>query len=272
MPQIIQAGKLYKAVPPLYSIPKKGGGEEYFTRSYDFVKYVQKIYLTGNNVTHTDKKSFSGKDATLFFMKNEDYVYWLERLANTYAVEPMLLEMAIFNHIKGTKIAQIQKDLKKMYRFMDVSNKGGITIFKGTIKEANTLIMNDQMLRDCKPLIDIINKNGNEWYYLVNGKVSSLYEVMKGFEKTQPNHLQRYKGLGEMDYDQIAESTLLPDVTIPIKMDGSSKPKMVTGNRTLIRYTIEDVKEEIETIRKYESDYSQLFSMVGTVSRQDLID
>ena len=47
---------------------------------------------------------------------------------------------------------------------------------------------------------------------------------------------------------------------------------MVTGNRTLIRYTIEDVKEEIETIRKYESDYSQLFSMVGVVSRQDLVD
>ena len=44
MPQLIQAGKVYKAVPPLYSIPKKGG-EEYFTRNIDFVKYIQKLLV-----------------------------------------------------------------------------------------------------------------------------------------------------------------------------------------------------------------------------------
>lgn len=272
MPQIIQAGKLYKAVPPLYSIPKRGGGEEYFTRSYDFVKYIQKLYLSNNKVSKINNQNFGGKEATIFFMNNEDYVYWLERLANTYAVEPLLLEMALFNQIRGTKLTQIQKDLKKMYRFMDVKDVNGTRVFSGTIKESNTLFMNEQMIKDCQPMINIINKNGDNWYYIVNGKQSSLYEVMKGFEKTQPNHLQRYKGLGEMDYDQIAESTILPDITVPIKLDGSSKPKMVTGNRTLIRYTVEDVKEEVEVIRKYESDYSQLFSMVGKVTRQDLID
>jgi hypothetical protein len=46
----------------------------------------------------------------------------------------------------------------------------------------------------------------------------------------------------------------------------------VTGNRTLIRYTIEDVKEEISIIRNYESDFSQLFKFVGNISRQDLLD
>ena len=43
-------------------------------------------------------------------------------------------------------------------------------------------------------------------------------------------------------------------------------------NRTLIRYTLEDVKEEIGIIRSYESDFSQLFKYVGIVTRQDLLD
>ena len=131
--------------------------------------------------------------------------------------------------------------------------------------------MNEQMIKDSSEMIRIMNKN-KEWYYKINGEVGSIYDVMKGFEKTQPNHLQRYKGLGEMDEDQLAESTLLPNITIPLKVDDGKKTRMVTGNRTLIRYTLEDAKEEIELIRKYESDYSQLFKFVGNVSRQDLID
>ena len=95
---------------------------------------------------------------------------------------------------------------------------------------------------------------------------------MKLFEKLQPSHLQRYKGLGEMDANQLAESTLLPGgQTIQMLGDGNKKIE-VTGNRTLIRYTLEDVKEEISIIRNYESDFSQLFKYVGNVSRQDLLD
>ena len=271
MPQLIQAGKVYKAVPPLYSIPKKGG-EEYFTRNIDFVKYIQKSYLTNNKVTTLNGKSqLSGKDATLFFMNNEDYIYWLERLANTYSVEPKLVEMALFHYIRGDKLSDIQKDLKKMYRFMDVKKVGNIIVYSGTIKESVFLPIHEQMLKDSAEMIKIINKN-KEWYYKINGEIGTIYDIMEGFEKTQPSHLQRYKGLGEMDEDQLAESTLLPDITIPLKVDDGKRTRNVTGNRTLIRYTLEDAKEEIELIRKYESDYSQLFKFVGNVSRQDLID
>jgi DNA gyrase/topoisomerase IV subunit B len=77
---------------------------------------------------------------------------------------------------------------------------------------------------------------------------------MKSFDDSQPNGLYRYKGLGEMDAKQLAESTL--DI----------------NNRTLIRYTLEDAKAEINAIREYESDLSQLFKFTGSIKRQDLID
>ena len=255
MPQLIQAGKVYKAVPPLYSIPK-GKGDEYFTANYDFVRYVQKLFLRDNNICYDtkDKKPLSGKDATVLFMKNQDYVYWMDKLSKTYAVEPLLLEMAIFSYYNKQALKSLHKQVKSNYRFMEVSKVKDTVVFEGIINEANTLFMNDRLIRDCKPILDIIEKN-QYLYYRMNDRVSSLYEVMKAFEKAQPNRLQRYKGLGEMDADQIAISTMRED-----------------GDRTLIRYTIDDVKEEISAIREYESDFSKLFKMVGTVNRQDLLD
>ena len=115
--------------------------------------------------------------------------------------------------------------------------------------------MNDRFVRDCGTILDIIDKNKGGFYYKMNGETRSIYEIMKAFEATQPNHLQRYKGLGEMQPDQIAQSTLLPD-----------------GDRSLIQYTIEDVKETIDIVNKYESDFTKLFKFVGEVTRQDLLD
>jgi DNA gyrase/topoisomerase IV subunit B len=75
---------------------------------------------------------------------------------------------------------------------------------------------------------------------------------MKMYENTKPSNIQRYKGLGEMDVKQLAESTL--DV----------------NNRVLIRYTLEDAKETIEAIREYESNSKKILDLVGNVTRYDL--
>ena len=40
----------------------------------------------------------------------------------------------------------------------------------------------------------------------------------------------------------------------------------------LIRYTIDDIKNEIAAIDKYNDNFTQLFKFVGNVSRQDLLD
>ena len=102
-----------------------------------------------------------------------------------------------------------------------------------------TVFVNDTLLSESKEILDYIDKN-ESLAYRVNGEVKSIYELMVLFNSSAPSSIQRYKGLGEMDGKRLFQSTLNPD------------------NRELIQYTIDSVKEEIDTIRYYENDMSKL--------------
>ena len=87
--------------------------------------------------------------------------------------------------------------------------------------------------------MNIITKS--EQFYKLNGEVVSLYDLIKAFNRYKPKNIQRYKGLGEMNADQLKYSTLHPDF-----------------DRHLIRYTIDDIKAELKEIKAIESDFSVL--------------
>ena len=78
---------------------------------------------------------------------------------------------------------------------------------------------------------------------------------MSLYEESTPSNIQRYKGLGEMDENELAESTLYPG-----------------SNRTLIRYTIDDIAQTTKIIREYESNTKKILQHVDLVTRNDLIE
>lgn len=251
-PRLIEDGRVYKALAPLYGI-EHGKQIHYITDQLEYVKYVEKAFLK-NNIIELNHKQLPMRDLTSMFMKNEDYVYELKtQVADTYGVDPKLLEFALYCYINNFKFDKIQKLLKKQFRFSTVENKKGNLVYGGSTIQRNFLIMNDQMISDCSRIISIMKEN-TSIYYTLNGKPASLYDIMSEFEASSPSNIKRYKGLGEMDPSQLSEST------------------MDVNNRTLIRYTLEDAKDEIETIRKFESNRSKLLDFVGTVKRSDLAD
>ena len=255
-PQMIQAGMVYKAIPPLYSI-REGKKTRYFTQQIDIVKFIQKKFQEKYTVVD-GKNNLSYKDITVFLLKNTDYIYYLERVANTYAVDPYLLELVLNNYVSNKdkiNYDKLSKEIKSKYRFMNVEKtKNGIVVLKGTIDKVNTLIVSDKFINDCRSIIDII-KDNNKLYYTVNGEKKSIYGIMKLYESVSPSSVQRYKGLGEMDYNELAESTLYPG-----------------SDRTLVRYTLEDIKDEIAAVREYESNPKKILGLVGNIQRDDLLD
>lgn len=255
-PQMIEAGMVYKAVPPLFSI-KVGKKNKYFTEQIDIIKYIQKLFLQKYEMKTLKKAALANKDVTLFFMRNADYMYFLNRVSNTYAVEPYLLEILLNHYVTNNDkivLAKLQKEIKSVYRFMDVRKVKDSYIIEGVIDKSNLIIMNNKFIEDCTELLEIIKSN-DHLYYLINGEKKSIYQIMNLYDKISPSSIQRYKGLGEMDDDELAESTLYPG-----------------SDRTLIRYTMESAKEEIEIIREYESDSKKILSLVGKVTREELLD
>ena len=59
-PQLIEAGMLYKAVPPLYAV-KIGGKSKYFTEQVDIIRYVQKTFMEKLKIKNIMVLKFSNK-------------------------------------------------------------------------------------------------------------------------------------------------------------------------------------------------------------------
>lgn len=244
MPQLIEAGRVYATMPPLYGVSVGKGKYVYLRDRMEYVKYIQKIFSKNNIIYNVgESKPISSKELTRILFTNIDYVYDMERIANRYAIDPLLFESIMTLIYNKASFKKISTSIKKQFRFIDTVEKRGDTIvITGLVNSKyQTAFINDNLIYDSKPVLDNIAKN-DTMAYRANNSIVSIYEMMKLFDKSAPSSIQRYKGLGEMDGERLFDSTLDPE------------------KRTLIQYTIDSVKEEIETIRYYESNKNLLIT------------
>ena len=248
---LIEDGRVYKAVPPLYSIPLGKKKFQYFTDKMDYINYILKQFSKSYEISSLDgNKMNAGQVADIIF-RNMDYDYELESLAANHALNPFLLEKALIEY-KNKDMFNI---LKKDYRFLNKINIQGIDIMQGLVdNKINTIFMNDKLLHESKIVLRYIeNINLTNQYIKLNGQLSTIYGLMKEFRKFEPSSLNRYKGLGEMDGYQLFDSTIDPT------------------KRTLVRYTIENAVKEIEQIRHFENNKNELLIGLDNLSRMEVI-
>lgn len=257
-PGLVDAGKVYKAVPPLYGIPMGKNRMKYFAERVDFVRYMQKEYYKKNSVTDLNGKPIDSATFTRILIENSDYIYDFSTIAERYKINPILLEIVISSYIKKERFETLRKRITSEFRFMENENitKIGNTIrIKGLINgRIETIFYNDRFIEDCKPLIDPIKKamNENHMRFIVNGKKVGLYDLVSTAMNTIGS-VNRFKGLGEMNADQLAESTMNPNT------------------RTLIQYTVNDINETTKIIRQYDSNKHMILQETGVVDRSALI-
>ena len=250
LPFLIEDGRVYKAVPPLYMI-KVGNKKKFFTDNSDMVEYNQKEFLKKYTVK-IGKNELTGRALKEFFIKNADYTDELRTAAANHALSPEIMEIVLMCHLANKKGKALEKEIKSVYRFVDYKSVNKIDVIKISDDNLYSIYCTDELISDCRRVLKIM-KDNDSLIFNLNGEKASLYTVMNAYEKISPSGISRFKGLGEMRFEDLGTSTILPE------------------ERTLIRYTVESVKEEVATIRSFESNKKKLLDLTGTINRKDLI-
>ena len=244
MPEIIENGYLYIAQPPLYKI-KKGREEHYLRDDKEMSETLirmgsKKLKLNGTIRELVEDELFGTvmdikKYRDLFDrMSSNLQLYRLIQLMVQHEVE---LEHAGAEHILE-KIQPLVQQIPEFFIERDTET-GKIKILlkdeelEFSWNQLENLRLNDYMmlLQVHRNLIQILGDQGS-WHLEepdkdISHTCKSWYEVQEYVTNYGKNgiYLQRYKGLGEMNPDQLWETTLDPET------------------RTLKQVTIEDLVE-----------------------------
>ncbi len=254
MPEIIEKGYLYIAQPPLYKV-KRGNSELYIKNEQAFAEYIVKnaisdAYLAANHVT------LQNEDLDLFMQKVNLFnglIKNLSRFINTEIIEAMtfsrLLDISIFENqlnleeagkklINQLKISSNNNEIEWDYKIEYTGN----LIIKKTYKRVTTdytitksLLLKPEIIELNKILDDILMIFQNQEIKFVKKdeeySIKSPSQLLDLINQIGQKGLliQRFKGLGEMNAEQLWETTLNPK------------------NRTLLRVTIEDAAAADET-------------------------
>ena len=101
-----------------------------------------------------------------------------------------------------------------------------------------------------KPPLYKIERNKKEWYAYSDDELNA---ILTEIGRDQNNKIQRYKGLGEMDAEQLWETTMDPDrrILMRVSMDDAEKVSIDETFSVLMGDKVEPRREFIEKNAKY---------------------
>lgn len=257
MSPLFEAGMVYAAVPPLFGIKLSATKMKYFVDRKDYIDYIEKLFIKNNQVQDQFQRKLSHKDISEIFYNNEEYSYDLDKVAHHNAIDPYALELILI-HWKDSMEKKIQS-IESQFRFAKFSKINGLWMLGGNVnRRIHRVVFRKEFLDECERLYNKYIVINNSMYFILNGTKVSLYEFIKDFNDAKPGKKTfiRYKGLGEMDETQLAESTFHPDSPY---------------GRTLIQYTIDDAAKEIDRARYLNKNKSEFIKNLKQARIIDLI-
>ena len=235
---LVEEGRVYAALSPLYHINKGTKNWKYYIDRDDFIKYVRDIFYKEHQLLHIHKKtSFNKSELTSLITNNHKYDEILKSISDNYAIYPVLLEDLMILRNKSTK--EIKKLIEGKYPYLKVSIKNNYPVVEGIVNDVSCeFVFNENLINACSSILPYID--ASEKRYILDGRKIGLYELLISYRQSEPKNIERAKGLGSLDAGEIGYSTLDPE------------------HRKLIRYTADDIEAEIEEMRKTNDDKFQL--------------
>lgn len=256
MPELINNGFVYIAQPPLYKL-KKGSHERYLKDDIELNDYLLNIALDGTSL-HVNNDAPAISQSTLYDLTTaySKALQAIERLAKRYhrVILQSLLALPILNlhdlkekqnvivwyeklekllhktFIQKTTGIKFNVQLKEVIDNKDNSTTlyvPNIIITEHGTDHEYVLTQNFFALEDYKAIATIANKTyelleqgafvqrNNSKYYI--DSFASAFEWLIN-EAKKGLHIQRYKGLGEMNPSQLWETTMDPNARRLLKV------------------------------------------------------
>ncbi len=260
MPELVSRGHLYIAQPPLYKV-KKGKVERYISDDSELEDYLIDLGVDGVKIKYA-KKEMSGKSLGKLVKRLIRYQRLLDIISKRN--DPRIIQAAME---VGALDEKILKQAKKLDQVLDkigaylAKHHTDMGDFKVDVAEdpehsckkvvytsswrgftRETIVGSDFLhsaeYKELKKLAEGFSELGKGPYKVSHNGDSETFEELgevKDYilrQGEQGQTIQRYKGLGEMNPDQLWETTMNPDT------------------RTLLQVNVEDAVEadEIFTI------------------------
>jgi DNA gyrase/topoisomerase IV subunit B len=230
LPEIIDAGKLYIAEPPLYQLVN-GKDVSYVATQTEYIeKCIKSIGDLRISFTDTKVSNVSVQD---FVRDAFDYLNTLKECSIDHSVNRYLLEhiahgIAMYNGIDGF-IKNVDKWIRSLVKiYPELGFNHDTNQVTATIDLVDQLvIIDDELCDSLMPIIDIIRRYGFLIHYTSEKRGLNKTTPISGFfeyiEDLYPVIKSRFKGLGSSD----------PSVMREVVMDPRT--------RRLIRVTANDV-------------------------------
>ena len=233
---VIEKGYLYLAQPPLYRY-KKGKKEIYFKDDR-----AMNDYLIENGIESLEMAGVGHNDLVAFFKMVDHYRGSLESLERRYALIELIRHFIENPDLVGLDTKAMYEKieaflLEKEYNILTKRiNEEEIHLFVQTKGGMEELLVNDDLFSAPHFVeANYIYQKIMEWNLEFKNDIIDELENIKEYVK-KGAYIQRYKGLGEMNPEQLWETTMTPE------------------NRVLLQVTIEDAEVASEAFTLFMGD------------------
>jgi len=257
MPALIERGYLYIAQPPLYRIKKGGGKEQYLKDDRALENYLLVVGSTDATLLLHDNKTLTGaglneliervrglKPAVAAISRKVGHTAIVEQAAIAGALSTTLLDS---KEKAAEAAAYVAKRLNAVLPEEETGWRGGAASSGGMAFERTKMGVRTSVFLDPDTLrssearrLDAAAADLQSWFQApatlsIKGRVNSTITGAASLvdaithEGRQGLTIQRYKGLGEMNPDQLWETTLNPDMRtlLQVKIDQIDEAEQV---------------------------------------------